>query len=385
MSLITICIPAYESHRFIRATLQSVAQQDFASFKVLIAIERSKRWHLTRSVCEEFCSIIPVEILVNEEIKGWAKNIDDLLKRVDTPYFVILPHDDLLHPSYLSVLYHAIKSQRTLDLCYADMVLFGHSQGRKFRSYEGRSPYHRLIAFYQGGAEAVPWRGITSTSLISKGLSFNTNAWRSMWVECEYAQSLLTLAKVKRMPQGLYFKRVHGAEHQSVGASWYTYPEADFIKAFDHHRQVMLAGLERASLRPSLYKKVKALYYAAMLRRITYGLSVDTMEAYCEETIESIKQLNLRNTQIAMSMVHVVKSEIELRKKNLEGAEKMALESIKLHAASTEAHLQVAKIYLVMHEPFKAFGFLQAADALAPDHPLYLQLHTQFHDQINAN
>ena len=266
--LVTVCIPAFDSHPFIRSTLDSLCAQTFILFKVLVAIEPTSNQHLVQEICNSYRHKLNIESKINLEILGWAGNINALLAEVSTPYYLILPHDDILHPHYIAALYHEIVKRPRTFVAYADMQLFGALQGVKYRDYQGRNKLQQLTRFFLGGAEAVPWRGITRTVLLKEGLIFQTNRWNSMWVECEYALSLLNRASVFRLPEPLYLKRTHGTGHISVSRSWGNLPKGvERTKAVDHHIRSMWESVESAGLSARKRAKLSPLFEAAMIRR----------------------------------------------------------------------------------------------------------------------
>ena len=221
MAIITVCIPAFDSEKFLMATLDSVQNQSFKDFCVKIALEPTENCHETISICEKYLSDKRFLLSLNSSVLGWAENIDQLLKQIDTPYFIILPHDDIIHPDYLSLLYSGIIDDGEIAVCYGDMQFFGGHGGQKSREFDNQTLFSRLSSFYLLGAEAVPWRGVTSTKVLDAGYSFPTNKWNSLWVECEWAQLLLKCGKAVRVPKSIYFKRIFPPGRTSVSRNWF--------------------------------------------------------------------------------------------------------------------------------------------------------------------
>ena len=108
MASITVCIPAYRSGKYLEKTLRSVQQQTHRELIVEIGLEPADDDGETRRICEAFLGDPRFSVVDNPEVLGWAQNIDSLLQRVETPYFTILPHDDAIHPEYLSRLVAAV-------------------------------------------------------------------------------------------------------------------------------------------------------------------------------------------------------------------------------------------------------------------------------------
>ena len=121
---VTVCIPAYRSETFIHETLRSLFAQTCSDFVVDIAVEPPAE--ATVSACAPFLRDDRVRLIVNPQVLGWAENMKSLLRRVATPYFFILPHDDLLEPDYIATLLAELVSRPHASIAYSDIVCFGH-------------------------------------------------------------------------------------------------------------------------------------------------------------------------------------------------------------------------------------------------------------------
>ncbi len=360
--LVTVCIPAFDSHPFITSTLDSLCAQTFMLFKVIVAIEPTSNQHLIQEICNSYRDRLNIESKINPEILGWAGNINNLLAEVSTPYYLILPHDDVLHPYYISTLFREIEKRPRTLVAYADMQIFGAIQGVKYRDYQGRNKLHRLTKFFLGGAEAVPWRGITRTVLLKEGLLFQTNQWNSIWVECEYALSLLNRGRVFRLPKPLYLKRNHGDAHTSVSKSWGKLPKGEQrTKAVDHHIRSMWGIVESAGLSAKKRTQLSILFEAAMIRRQQGLLPLDEVEKNLGAVMEKIEDSNGLNKDLAKGMVQTVHANLLLRKGEIAAAELKVKESIVCHPTYGEALILMAEIKARSNQPFKAMEWLDRA------------------------
>src|SRR5262245_56172043 len=103
MALVTVCIPAYRSERWLRTGLESVRRQTIADLRVIVGIEPVDPGP-TIQICRDFAADPRFNYHVNPTRLGWGSNLRALLERVETPYFLILFHDDWLHKRYLETL-----------------------------------------------------------------------------------------------------------------------------------------------------------------------------------------------------------------------------------------------------------------------------------------
>ncbi len=97
MSPVTVCVPAHRAAAFIAHTLGSIQSQTFSDIRVEIGLEPDEAW-ATEKACRAFLADPRFHLRRNPTTLGWDGNVRALLLRVETPYFAVLPHDDLWHP-----------------------------------------------------------------------------------------------------------------------------------------------------------------------------------------------------------------------------------------------------------------------------------------------
>ena len=79
---VSVLVPAYNAQEFICETLDSLDNQVFRDFQILISIDKSD--DDTKSIIERWCKEhkdIPVQIFYQTERLGWVKNINFILKK----------------------------------------------------------------------------------------------------------------------------------------------------------------------------------------------------------------------------------------------------------------------------------------------------------------
>ncbi len=262
---VTVCIPAYRSEAFIHHTLRSVLTQTYSDFVVEIAVEPPAEQIL--SACQPFLRDDRVRIIVNPQVLGWAENMKSLLRRVATPYFLILPHDDLLQPDYIATLLVELISRPQASVAYSDMDCFGHAFFRLQLRLTEEPIFDRLMSFFLGGAEGDPMRGVTR-SWVRDHRDFPTDRYDGFAVECEWVLHLLVSGTAVHVPRPLYRKRIFGtdritASHQRLlGRS-----REQLFEALEDHRARMLALVRQADLPKAMSDTVELAAEAAMLRR----------------------------------------------------------------------------------------------------------------------
>jgi glycosyltransferase involved in cell wall biosynthesis len=101
MATVTIAIPVYNEEHYIAEAIDSVLNQDYADFKLVIGDNKStdRTWEIIQSYAEKDSRI---EAIQHEENKGLHDNWKYLLNAATTQYFMWLGAHDSIKPEYLS-------------------------------------------------------------------------------------------------------------------------------------------------------------------------------------------------------------------------------------------------------------------------------------------
>lgn len=271
MTCVTICIPAYRAEAFISQTLLSVQKQSHHDLRIEIAIDPSNidSPDGTRDAIEPFLSDDRVHLRENPVRLGWDGNINAMLKRVDTPYYMILPHDDLIDLGYVEILLSVLKARPDASVAYGDMTFHGKTSRTHKTVYlppDGTRD-EQLLTFFLEGAEAVPWRGVTRVSTIAATGGFPTDEYQGFAVENEYALSLLLHGRAVRVPRPLYSKQEHPLDVPTASRNRIRELSHETLtQAWQQHRFRMITLLDNAHVKVGA-ELVRLAAEAAMLRR----------------------------------------------------------------------------------------------------------------------
>lgn len=207
MAKVTICIPVYRASAFLQRTLSAVLQQTYRDIRVELAIEPTDGNEA--EICERFATDERVSYRVNPQVMGWAENIAAMLERVSSPFFLVLPHDDFLHPRYVEWLLPLVEADPRVATAFADIQFLNAAQPTRRRQVLDEGDVgSRLVSFLAAGGDAPAWRGVTRTEVLAAG-TFPVDEFKGYLVECEWAFHLLTQGVARRLPRTLYFKRLH--------------------------------------------------------------------------------------------------------------------------------------------------------------------------------
>jgi GT2 family glycosyltransferase len=296
MNKITVCVPAYKSGILLTRTLRSIARQTYKNFVAHIAVEPPI--DDTLALIDPFLADKRFRASLNSTRLGWDANIRHLLEQVQTPFFFILPHDDLVHPRYIELLIAELEMNDDAVVAYADMHVFGN--GVPYRKFvdlpRSGNREEQILAFFLAGANAVPWRGLTRSSVISQTGGFPADGFMGFAVECEWALALIANGRAIRIPRKLYFKQAHKPNEISASSSRIlNQSENQLIAAWERHKNAMLSIVNQvvpntSSLSEIILVSVEAAMYKRYFQFIG-PLKSDYLRSNVLELIEHCRVL----------------------------------------------------------------------------------------------
>lgn len=104
--MISIVVPIYNQERFLRKCLQSIQNQTFTDYEVILINDGST--DSSREICEEFIQNDSRFRLINQENGGLsvARNVG--MQYVTRPYLTFMDSDDWVEKDYLEILYNGL-------------------------------------------------------------------------------------------------------------------------------------------------------------------------------------------------------------------------------------------------------------------------------------
>jgi glycosyltransferase involved in cell wall biosynthesis len=251
---ITVCIPVYDAGDFLIQTLDSVLNQTYKNIHIEIGVDPAKDDHTGKPndswlALKHFLHDKRVNVVQNSTQLGWDRNLNKILENVKTPFYAILPHDDIWHPRYLEILMGLMLKHPEVNVVYGDLHTWGKELEYTWRHAvylpQTTNVREQLFFFLLQGAEAMPWRGLTRSKLLHKTRGFPVDEHRGFAVECEYALSLLLAGPVLHVPRTLYFKQFHHSKRVSASKSRMRERKPNELEAaWLNHKLRMKAKLE---------------------------------------------------------------------------------------------------------------------------------------------
>jgi hypothetical protein len=365
---VTVCIPAYRSEAFIHNTLRSVLTQTYADFVIEIAVEPPAEEIL--SACRPFLRDDRVRIIVNPQVLGWAENMKSLLRRVATPYFLILPHDDLLLPDYITTLLDELIRRPQASVAYSDMFCFGGASFHWGLRLTEEPIFDRLMSFFLGGTEAVPMRGVTRSS-VRDHCDFPTDRYHGFATECEWVLHLLISGTAIHVPRPLYLKRIFGPNRITAsGKRLIGYSREHLFEALEHHRARMLALIRQADLPKTMRDAVELAAEAAMLRRhMTFNMGAfrPVQLARSEQIMKTAGAMPGSYGRGIQAMTLLAMSQHALNEGDAKTASDLAIAAVDADPRQWEGLAHLSRLQLDTNRTIEAFDTALRAWTVAPD------------------
>lgn len=346
MPLVTVCIPAYRSGPKITATLNSVRHQSFHDFRCVVGFDPPVANDMV--YVEPFLSDPRFRCHENPERLGWDGNVSALMARVETPFFTVLLHDDLIHPAYLETLIALMATDDSLALAYSDLWQFG---GHDIPSInfvdipEEGSRTDQIMAFLLQRTEAAPWRGLVRSEVLLDH-AFFVDGYGGFATECEWTLRLLVHGPARRVPRPLYYKRYSAAGITTASQRWADLKLDELIAAWTGHRMRMLGLLEElVEVDQAQRRLFTAGAEAALLSRLVQAVRVGRVPADVQGVMQN--HIGRANSKISY----------HLRRSGTRGPLIAKIESMRMMANA---------LWAIWHEDW-AEGLALSSEAAAQD------------------
>jgi hypothetical protein len=152
--------------------------------------------------------------------------VNALIERVDTPYFCITPHDDLLAPQYLAEVYALAASDPVIACAYSDVQGFGTDRPYFAQPDIRGTLIERVIDFLLNHFAVVPFRGVIRRRSSADRPYIPTGLRHDFAADTVWMLHIALRGELRRVPSMLYSKRYHDA---SVHAPWRRWPREELI------------------------------------------------------------------------------------------------------------------------------------------------------------
>ena len=258
---VTVVVPAYKpDFRFVK-TAESLARQSWPNMRVHVSLDSAPEQQLP-----EVPELPGLKVFKQGKRLGWVGNVNFLLKTVETPYFIILAHDDGLTPDYISKAVAVLEQRPEVVVVhgavrYHGVVRDGESE---FTPSISGKRHERIGQFFrrQPLIAQLGWRGVARSSMLQSGLRLRTRLSDGQFSNTVWSLELLLHGESVGLPDIAYDK--------------YTYQDGlsrDYNNRTMDERSTMLADsvaclvdvLNEHGLRPAAKERIISAYVKWLL------------------------------------------------------------------------------------------------------------------------
>jgi hypothetical protein len=262
---VTVCVPVYNGARFVAQTLQSLQQQTVRDFKAVVSVDLSADESIR--ACAPFIADSRFWVLAHKSRKGWVENCNFLISKVDTEFFCLLPHDDIIEPTFLETLLSAMDRRPDAVAAYSDIVSFeGHSETVEQAEITG-DRFERVLDYLSFHFNAVVFRGLIRKALLPSGPPLIPSACEDFAADSLWGLRLVERGAFVRTPTALYRKRMHA---QAETQRWNRWDKEQAQDAWIEH----CADCRRAVAEMSFSPKEHGVLQYALVTRLLQSAAV---------------------------------------------------------------------------------------------------------------
>ena len=116
---ISIIVPVFNAEKYIGETLQSISEQSFSEYELILVNDGSK--DSSMEIVETFRSKISNMVIINQKNSGVSAARNNAMKVARGAYIGFVDADDILHKDYLKILYETTKKNADIVFCEYDI------------------------------------------------------------------------------------------------------------------------------------------------------------------------------------------------------------------------------------------------------------------------
>lgn len=162
---VTILIPAYMAEAFIDQTLLFARGQTYADIRILVSVDQSE--DATAGIVRRHAADdARVSVIEQSERLGWVGNVNFLIDQVQTPYFFVYFHDDIILPQYVERLRQALTGASDAAMSHCTVRYFGGFDRIAPACENTGASERRLMQFLVAPERGAPLRGLIRTDAL---------------------------------------------------------------------------------------------------------------------------------------------------------------------------------------------------------------------------
>lgn len=237
-ALCTICIPAFQAAPFIARTLDCAQAQSERAIAIHVSVDQSD--DETADICEARAALDPrIRVSRQGQRVGWSDNTNCLIRDVQTPFFFLYFHDDLIADTYVERLCGLLRSRPDAATAHGDMKHFGATEHvAAGAAYEGGS-FERQFQFLEGKHQPPLLRAMTRTNARRRmDIFVPSSRAGANGAHHVYVLGLLAAGASLHAPEVLYQR--HNMRSGGLTESWRQMSFAQVRDAFEDNAEAVM-------------------------------------------------------------------------------------------------------------------------------------------------
>ncbi|RYE41354.1 MAG: glycosyltransferase [Sphingobacteriales bacterium] len=265
---ISVLIPTYNYAHYLDETIQSVLNQTFTDFELVVVDNHST--DNTSEVVQKYLSDPRVSYHINPSNIGLVPNWNKCVSYARTEYVKMICADDKIHPEMLSKYYEVMESHPNVSLITCDKQLFDGQPWLVELPLRGLQNGKKVV-FHTMTSKS--WIG-EPTSVMFRKSNLGLGPFRTdltLHVDWEFWNRHLSVGDCYIFPEALAYIRAHASQHTRAvinHAAFEEYRMANFLyelKGFDN-------SADKATIKTIVKAKAAQCAKKAMYKEIPHML-----------------------------------------------------------------------------------------------------------------
>lgn len=149
----SVCIPAYNRAQLLPALLESILEQDFNDFELVINEDASPQRTDIRIIVEQYSAKYPnrIKYFENEKNLGYDGNLRSLIERSQGEYCLFMGNDDLMCAGALSTVAEAVQRHLNVGVVVRSYASFDGTPDNINQTFR----YFQEERFFPPGADTI--------------------------------------------------------------------------------------------------------------------------------------------------------------------------------------------------------------------------------------
>ena len=143
---IDVLLATYNGEKYLKEQIDSILNQTYKNIRLIISDDCSS--DTTRKMLEEYeKNDTRIEVHYQEKNLGVVKNIEFLLKKVESPYYMLADQDDYWMPEKIQKSFEILKNENA-DLVFGDLEVVDEKLNTMYKSFNDYMLLTRKIKKY---------------------------------------------------------------------------------------------------------------------------------------------------------------------------------------------------------------------------------------------